>query len=94
MRLGLKARAFFFTWGSSLPDTVELFFRNARWLERECAEMFAVWYQKKRDRRSLFLVPLLYWGVLRLFFPVAGFFELRLDLSRGSVGLFHVSALD
>jgi len=40
--------------------SIEGVFRNSRWLEREVAEMVDIWYRGKRDRRALFLVPLLY----------------------------------
>lgn len=56
--------------------------------------MGALWYSDKRDRRALFLVPLLYWGPLRRGFPVGGFFELRLIPAEGRVGVFHISWVD
>lgn len=56
----------------------ERLYRNAWWLERELAEAYNVFFKKKHDRRSLFLVPLIYQAPLRKFFPVGGFFELSL----------------
>lgn len=69
----------------------EVIFRNLRWLEREVGEMFDLWYSGKRDRRALFLVPLLYWGPLRRGFPLGGFFELRLFAGEGRVVVLHIS---
>lgn len=61
--------------GVSLPS-VERLFRNARWLEKESAEMHDIFFTQKRDRRALFLVAILFWGVLLKNFPVNGFYEL------------------
>lgn len=91
--MGRCLRVFILTWATA-QCSIEHFFRNARWLERESAEMFNVWYALKRDRRSLFLVPLLYWGALRRYFPTSGFFELRTAVSEGRVYVYHITWLD
>lgn len=74
--------------------SVESLFRNARWLERESGEMHDLWFAQKRDRRALFLVPLLYWAPLRKAYPVSGFYELRLNTVEGRLYPYHVSWLD
>jgi hypothetical protein len=88
----MQLRLFIFTWGRCLASCESLF-RNARWLEREVGEALNVWYGTKRDRRALFLVPLLYWGTLRRYFPVVGFYELRV-MGGGRIVAFHLSWLD
>lgn len=79
---------------TKLVPSVETLFRNARWLEREVAEMSDIWFTAKRDRRALFLVALLYWGVLRKAFPTGGFNELRLWPSLGQVVTLHLNWQD
>lgn len=74
--------------------SLEKIFRNARWLEKETAEMHDWFFTFKRDRRALFLVPLLYWAPLRKAFPVSGFYELRLNPRDGSLYPTHISWLD
>lgn len=59
--------------------SIEGFFRNSRWLERETSENLGVYFSGKRDSRALFLVPTLFWAVLRKDFPTEGLVELRLD---------------
>lgn len=56
--------------------------------------MHDVWFTSKRDRRALFLVPLLYWGPLRKAYPTSGFFELRLQVGEGRLCAYHLSWLD
>lgn len=56
--------------------------------------MGGIWYSAKRDRRALFLVPLLYWGPLRKAFPVGGFFELRQSIDSVGLVVAHISFLD
>jgi hypothetical protein len=53
-------RCLLFVLGQRSLTSVESLFRNARWLERESGEMHDLWFAQKRDRRALFLVPLLY----------------------------------
>jgi hypothetical protein len=56
--------------------SVEGYFRNARWLEREVGEAIGVFFKAKRDRRVLFLISGFYRSPMRRFFPVSGFYEL------------------
>lgn len=56
--------------------------------------MHNVWFEGKRDRRALFLVPVLYWGVLRRHYPAGGFFEIRLLAGEGRLAAYHVTWLD
>jgi len=96
LSLGVNLRVLLFApilQAVSLPS-IEGIFRNARWLEREVSEMGDLWYAGKRDRRALFLVALLYWGVLRKTFPASGFVELRLLPSASQVVAFHVNWQD
>jgi NADH:ubiquinone oxidoreductase subunit C len=74
--------------------SLERVYRNARWLEKETGEMHDWYFTCKRDRRALFLVPLLYWAPLRKVFPVSGFYEIRLNPRDGSLYPSHVSWLD
>ncbi len=71
--------------GAGAFFTIEPLFFNARWLEREVAEMCGSFFLAKRDRRALFLTPLLYWAPLRKAFPVGGFFEVRLSFEDGKL---------
>ena len=73
------------------PRSWERLFRNAWWLEREVAEVFGLFIAKKRDRRSLFLVPLVYQAPLRRLYPVGGFFELGLAPGRRSLAWRHLT---
>ncbi len=75
-------------------QSLERMFRNARWLEKESAEMHDWFFLSKRDRRALFLMPLLYFAPLKKTFPVSGFFELRLNPKDGSLYPTHISWLD
>jgi len=88
---GLRLLVFSGLSSSKKVPSVETLFRNARWLEREVAEMSDIWFSGKRDRRALFLVALLYWGVLRKSFPTGGFSELRLWPALGQVVALHLN---
>ena len=44
---------------AKVSTSLEKIFRNARWLEKETGEMHDWFFTFKRDRRALFLVPLL-----------------------------------
>ena len=87
-------RCFIFSYDLRILPSVERQFRNARWLERESGEMHDVWFHNKRDRRALYLVPLLYWAPLRKTYPVSGFYELRVCAGDGRLYPTHVSWLD
>jgi NADH:ubiquinone oxidoreductase subunit C len=53
--------------------------------------MHGIFYLAKRDRRALFLVPLLYWAPLRKSFPASGFYELRLEAETQKLIYLRVS---
>jgi hypothetical protein len=57
----------------------ERLYRNAWWLERELSEAYSIFFKRKHDRRSLFMVPLIYQAPFRKSYPVGGFFELSLS---------------
>ena len=92
--LGVQVRYVVFTINHRSIPSIEGLSRNARWLEREVGEMNDLWYSQKRDRRALFLVPLLYWAPLRRAFPVSGFYDLRLAVGSGRLYAYHVTWLD
>lgn len=73
--------------------TAEAFFRNARWLEREAGEMVGVFFKGKRDRRTLFGLPIFYSNPLRKAFPVGGLFDLGLCPLTHKLVFRHVSWL-
>lgn len=73
--------------------TLEAFFRNARWLEREAGEMVGVFFHGKRDRRTLFGLPIFYSNPLRRAFPVGGLFDLGLCPLTHKLAFRHVSWL-
>lgn len=56
--------------------------------------MHALFFKAKRDRRALFLMPLLYWAPLRKVFPVGGFYEVRLQALTGKLHLTHNTWLE
>lgn len=81
-------------WGSSkISPTVEILFRNAKWLEREAAEMHGWFFKGKRDRRGLFLVPVFFASPLEKSFPVGGFYELTLCPLSSKLTFRHTSWL-
>ncbi len=51
----LKKRITFFLYGAEKLSSIEAFFSNANWLEREISEMFGVPYLAKKDSRNLLL---------------------------------------
>lgn len=71
--------------------SAERLFRNAKWLERESAEMHGWFFLNKSDRRTLFLMPLIFSNPLKKSFPVGGFFELSLCASTSKLTFRHVS---
>lgn len=67
------------TWSSTKSCiSIESLYFNAKWLEREAAEMSGWFFLKKRDRRVLFLIPVLFNAPLNKTYPVGGFFDLLL----------------
>lgn len=56
--------------------SIELLFRNAKWMEREVSEFFGFFFLNKSDRRCLFTIPLFYNFPLRKKYPTQGFYEI------------------
>lgn len=73
--------------------SAEAFFRNARWLEREAGEMGGALFIGKRDRRTLFGLPIFYSNPLRRAFPTGGFFDLGLCPLTHKLVFRHISWL-
>lgn len=71
----------------------ESHFRNARWLEREAADMVGVGFLQKRDRRTLFGLPVFYSSPLRKVFPTGGVFDLGLCPLTHKLTFRHISWL-
>jgi len=92
--VGYRFVLFVFATKSVVTPSIERLYRNARWLEKEVGEMHDLFYSFKRDRRALFLIPLLYWAPLRKVFPASGFYELRLNSRDNTLYPTHVSWLD
>lgn len=74
-------------------NSIELLFRNSKWLEREIGEMHGWFFKNKKDRRSLFLIPVFYTTPLKKSFPVGGFFELILCPLTSKITFRHISWL-
>jgi hypothetical protein len=91
---GVRFILFVFALKDRVSESLEKFFRNAKWLEKETGEMHDWYFSNKRDRRALFLIPLLYWAPLRKVFPASGFYELRLNPKDGTLYPTHVTWLD
>lgn len=74
----LGCRLFLFVWqyGLSGIDSIEVLFRNARWLEREAAEFYGIFFYNKCDRRVLYTLPLFYNAPFKRKFPSVGYYEL------------------
>lgn len=60
----------------SKQQSIDLLFRNARWLEREATDFFGFFFTAKSDRRSLYTLPLFYNAPFRRKYPAVGFYEL------------------
>lgn len=71
----LKKRITFFLHGGEKVGTLESFYSNANWLEREIAEMFGVSYLLKRDGRNLLLDYGTSYNPFLKKFPSTGHFE-------------------
>lgn len=71
--------------------TCEGWFRNAKWLERELGEMHGFFFESKKDRRALFLVPVFFITPLKKAFPVGGFFDLILCPLTAKLTFRHIS---
>lgn len=90
VEVGGKERVMWLQLGQS-PATAEAFFRNARWLEREVGEMTGAMFAGKRDKRSLFGLPIFYSNPLRKAFPCGGVFDLGLCPLTHKLTFRHVS---
>lgn len=90
--LGARQRLLVLQVGTSCASS-EAFFRNARWLEREAGEMAGTFFIHKRDRRTLFGLPVFYSNPLRKAFPVGGVFDLALCPLTHKLVFRHVSWL-
>jgi NADH:ubiquinone oxidoreductase subunit C len=60
----------------TVQQSIDLLFRNARWLEREATDFFGFFFMSKSDRRSLYTLPLFYNAPFRRKYPAVGFYEL------------------
>ena len=89
---GARQRFLIFQVGSRCSSS-EAFFRNSRWLEREAGEMAGVFFNNKRDRRTIFGLPIFYTNPLRKAFPVGGLFDLGLCPLTHKLIFRHVSWL-
>lgn len=89
---GGRARLMWFQVGPEVASG-EAFFRNCRWLEREAGEMGGIHFLGKRDRRSLFGLPVFYANPLRRAFPTGGFFDLGLCPLTHKLRFRHISWL-
>lgn len=89
---GGRSRLLWFQLGPQAASG-EAFFRNCRWLEREAAEMGGVRFQGKRDRRTLFGLPVFYASPLRKAFPTGGFFDLGVCPLTHKLTFRHISWL-
>lgn len=90
--LGPKQRLLVFKNGKSV-SSLEGFFRNGRWLEREASEMVGVFFKGKRDRRVLFGLPVFYTNPLRRAFPTGGLFDLGVCPLTSKLVFRHISWL-
>ena len=72
-------------------NSIELFFRNARWLERESSDFYNIFFKNKKDRRSLFTIPLFYESPFRKKFPTVGFYELFICFFTKKLKFKHIS---
>jgi NADH:ubiquinone oxidoreductase subunit C len=71
--------------------SVEYLFRNAKWLEKESSDFFNIFFKNKKDRRSLFTIPLFYESPFRKKFPVVGFYEIFICFFTKKIKFKHIS---
>lgn len=82
------------SWSSKQKsNSIETLFRNAKWLEREASEMHGWFFAKKKDRRTLFLLPVFFLTPLKKTFPTGGFFEVALCPTTHNLTFKHTSWL-
>ena len=73
-------------------NSIEFFFKNASWLEREVSDFFNIFFKNKKDRRTLFSIPLIYSAPLKKSFPTNGFYEIFLCFFLKKLKFKHVSS--
>lgn len=71
--------------------SIEIIFRNAKWLEREITDFLNISFINKRDRRSLFSIPFLYESPFKKKFPCMGFYELFICFFTKKIIFKHIS---
>lgn len=90
----LKQRISFFFKNSIKSNSAEFYFSNANWLEREYAEMYGIFFFKKKDSRNL----LLDYGVLEnpflKSFPSIGYEEVYFDAVEKNVTYAAIAAVE
>ena len=72
-------------------NTIEVLFRNAKWLEKESIDFFNIFFKNKKDRRCVFTIPLFYESPLKKKFPVMGFYEIFLCFFTKKIKFKHIS---
>lgn len=71
--------------------SIELLYRNARWLERESSDFFNIFFKNKKDRRNLFTIPLFYESPFKKKYPIVGFYELFICFFTKKIKFKHIS---
>lgn len=72
----------------SLPS-IELFYRNANWLERETSEMFSLAFTNKKDVRNLLLEYSRNEYPMLKEFPCEGYFDVYYDVFEDQIQYFE-----
>lgn len=73
--LFLKKRITFFFFESKSLKSIESFYSNANWLERELSEMFGIFFFNKKDSRNLLLDYGISYNPFLKKFPATGYSE-------------------
>jgi|LauGreDrversion4_2_1035121.scaffolds.fasta_scaffold95796_2 hypothetical protein len=71
--------------------SIESLFRNAKWLEKESSDFFNIFFKNKKDRRSLYTIPLFYESPFRKKFPTVGFYEIFICFFTKKIKFKHIS---
>ena len=72
-------------------STIEILYRNAKWLEKESSDFFNIFFKNKKDRRCVFTIPLFYESPLKKKYPVMGFYEIFLCFFTKKIKFKHIS---
>jgi len=72
-------------------SSIECLFRNAKWLEKEASDFFNIFFKNKKDRRSLYTIPLFYESPFRKKFPMVGFYEIFICFFTKKIKFKHIS---